>query len=256
MAFLKFSDRRFLEPSQIQGFVFDGATFVANYFWLDAFFETPVEAYDDGTVALLLGAAVLTQFFGAVLKKGPLQERLQARQEIRSPRADDFLGCLSFVHFIFFLVVVALSLALAGFVDLNEATGSREFAWVALSAVAAGVTTGAVWLAIGHPSDERRPQTRWPYQEVLANVLLWTSATILTRFFWDALLLESEPPVYMGFSLRAIVLVVAASALFMVFYVPARLLFLVEDYRFPGTWLRLWLVAMVPLLTIIFLPQG
>jgi len=38
----------------------------------------------------------------------------------------------------------------------------------------------------------------------------------------------------------------------MIFYVPGRLLFLVEDYNYPGTWLRLWLLAMIPLVAIVF----
>ena len=54
-------------------------------------------------------------------------------------------------------------------------------------------------------------------------------------------------------NLFALVLVAAVSALFVVFYVPSRLLFLAEDYKYPATWIRLWLVAMLPLLTIVFI---
>jgi hypothetical protein len=42
----------------------------------------------------------------------------------------------------------------------------------------------------------------------------------------------------------------------MVFYVPVRLLFLIEDYRYPGTWFRLWLVALFPLIAIVFFNLG
>ena len=253
---MKLSGRSPLQPDQIQGFVFDGATFLANFFWLDALFGTPVDDYDDRTIAALLAAGVLTQLLGVMLKKGPLQERLGERKEERSPQADDFLGCLSFVHFIFFLLVVAMTLALAGFIDLNEASGLRELVWVAISAVVAAATSGLAWLALSPASERERPQVSWAYQELLGNVLLWISASILTRFFWDALLLETEPPTYMGFAPRAFLLVGASSALFMVFYVPARLLFLAEDYKYPATWIRLWLVAMIPLMTVVFLPHG
>lgn len=247
--------RPWLRPNQVQGFVFDGATFVANFFWLDAILGAPVEEYGDRTIGILLAAGVLAQLAGVLLKRGPLQDRMREGERERSERAENVLGCLAFIHFIFFLVVAGMALALLGFVDLSGADGGREWLWFAISVGVAAATSGGAWLAIRRPAEEEslRPWSR--YQELAANALLWVSATILTRFFWDALLLEAERPAYMGFTPRAIVLVLAASALFVVFYVPARLLFLAEDYKYPGTWLRLWLVAMLPLLTIVFLPE-
>ena len=43
----------------------------------------------------------------------------------------------------------------------------------------------------------------------------------------------------------------ALAALFVVFYLPSRYLFLVEDYLHPTTWLRLWLV-LLPIFIAIF----
>jgi len=171
MGFLKVFGRAPLEPNQIQGFVFDGATFLANFIWLDFYLATPVDDVADRTLALLLATGVTAQFLDGFLKKGSPQDRLQAR-----------------------------------FVDLKVSNGSREFVWVAISTVVAALTSGTVWLAIGHPSEEKLPPAYWPYQELLANVLLWISATILTRFLWDALLLETGPPTYMGFTPQAFLL--------------------------------------------------
>jgi hypothetical protein len=83
-------------------------------------------------------------------------------------------------------------------------------------------------------------------QETLADGLLLISVSIITRFFWESWYLELEPSRGIGFTSRAIVLLVALSLLFVVFYLPSRYLFLVEDYRYGRTWIRMW-VAMLPI---------
>jgi hypothetical protein len=244
--------RPWQQPDRIHGFVFDGATILANFYVLGSIIRSPIEEFSDRRIGILLGLGVLSHFVGALLKKGPLQRRIEELEGDKSASRENLLGCLSFIHFIFFLLVTAMSLALLGFVKLNESNDSRQLVWVLIAFVVATITSGTVWQAIRYPANKKDAATWWRYQEVPANILLWISATIITRFFWDALLLESEPPTYMGFSLRAILLIAAVSALFMVFYVPARLPFLAEDYKYPTTWFRLWLVAMFPLITIVF----
>lgn len=229
--------------------LFDGAMLLANFYLLESINSRPIEAYTERQIGILLGAAALAQFLGALLKKRPLQQRLRAAQ---TDGEGKLIGCLAFIHFIFFLIVVAMALAFWGFIDLNQSSSLREYVWVGVAMALAGIISGTVWLAAygSPPVDE--PGGWFRYQEITANILLWISAFILTRFFWTALLFESEPPSYMGFSSRAFVYIAATSLLFMVFYVPARLLFLIEDYFYPLTWLRLWLVAMLPLIIIVF----
>jgi hypothetical protein len=250
------SGRSWQQSHRIQGLLFDGAMFLANLYLLQSLDSIPIERFGDRRIALLLGLAVIAQLLGAWLKKKPLQERMKARQTAVSAENEWLVGCLTFIHFIFFLVVVGMALALAGFVDLNQATGAREFAWGAISLVVAGITSGMVLLAIfgSPPADGERPAPA--SQEIAADILLWISAVIITRFFWTALLLEAEPPSYMGLTSRALVYIGATSALFMVFYMPTRLLFLIEDYKYPMTWLRLWLVAMLPLLALVLIPAS
>lgn len=240
------------QPDQIHGLVFDGATFLANFYVLGTLLSSPLEEFSDKEIGLLLGLGIFIHLVGALLKKGPLQQRLAEFDTNRSGNRENLLGCLSFIHFIFFLIATAMALALVGFTDLNESGGFKEFLWVTIAFVTAAVISGTVWQAVRQPGKEVSQGRWWRYQEIPANLLLWLSATILTRFFWDALLFESEPPSYIGFNLRAFVLIAATSALFMVFYVPARLLFLAEDYKYPITWFRLWLVAMLPMLAIVF----
>lgn len=245
--------RSWRQKDRIQGLLFDGAMFLANFYLLGSLTRTPLEKFTNQNIGLFLGAGVLAQLLGALLKKGPLQQRMVDLRIDQSDKRKSVMGCFSFIHFIFFLVVIAMSLSLAGFINPNEATEFGEIIWVLVSMIIGAVVTGSVWLALRSPTSQEVKGSWWTYQELLANALLWLSALILTRFFWTALLLESEPPSYMGFSSRAFVYIAAVSALFMVFYVPQRLLFLVEDYKYPMTWLRLWLVAMLPLLTIVLI---
>ena len=243
-------------PDRAQGLLFDGGMVLANFIILTSLNQVPVTNFTDVRTGFLLGLGILTQFVGAYLKKGPLRQRIEAAADQQASYRENVLGCHSFIHFIFFLLAAAMALALVGFVNLDEANSWREFIWLLISFVAATLTSGMVWLAIRNPNNEHSPDIRWRYQELAANVLLWLSASILTRFFSTALLFESEPLTYLGFSLRAFVLIAATSALFMVFYVPSRLLFLAEDYKYPATWLRLWLVAMLPLLSVVLLGRS
>lgn len=241
------------QEDRMQGLAFDGAMILANFYLLGSIRTTPLEEFGDLRIGLFLGVGVITQFIGALLKKGPLQQRIGILEVDHSEGRENLMGCLSFIHFIFFLLVSAMSLALVGFVNLNNTGDLREFIWMLIAFVVATATSGTVWLAVRNPVNQKGSGDLWQHQELVANVFLWISASILTRFFWTALLFESEPMTYIGLSMRAMVLVAAVSALFMVFYVPARLLFLAEDYRYPLTWVRLWLVAMFPLISVVLL---
>lgn len=248
--------RPWQQPDRVQGWWFDGGMLLANFLILGSLNQVPFTELSDWRIGVFLSLGILTQLLGAWLKKAPLQQRIETLKGDAKKTRDHVLGCLTFIYFIFFLLVTSMALALVGFVNLNESGGVRETLWLLTSFLVAGIVSGLVWYSISHPEQNGEANIRWRYQEIAANVFLWISATILTRYFWTALLLESEPLTYMGFSLRAFVFIAATSALFMVFYVPARLLFLAEDYKYPMTWVRLWLVAMFPLLTAVFVQAG
>jgi len=241
-----------LQPDRIHGLFFDGAILLGNFYLLGPILASPVEEMSDRNIGLLLELGLFAHLLGAWLKKGPLQQRLEKLENRRSKNRENLLGCLTFAHFIFFLIVAVMSLALLGFSNLDEPGGFMEFVWILISFVIAAIISGMVWQAIRRPIGLKGQGIWWRYQEMPSDLLLWLSTTILTRFFWDALFLELEPPTYIGLSMRALVLIAATSALFMVFYVPVRLLFLAEDYKYPATWFRLWLVAMLPMITIVF----
>lgn len=70
--------RSWQQKDRIQGLLFDGAMFLANIDLLGSISDTPLVEFSDRRIGLLLGAGVLTQFVGAILKKGPL-DRASAR---------------------------------------------------------------------------------------------------------------------------------------------------------------------------------
>jgi magnesium-transporting ATPase (P-type) len=238
---------------RVRGFIFNLAVLAGNIIFALTILDRS-ENLSDRNIGFLLLAAMTTQLLGAVLKTGPLHFRLSRK----SPRQSDdlldkFMGVLLFLHFILFTIVCLMSLALLGIVDLVDRSSSGDDIWVGVSLLIAGLLTYAVWRAGNRPEKAPTKMIKYPIaQEALADGLLWISVSIVTRFFWELWYLEIEPSRGMGFSLMGLVLLVALSLLFVVFYIPSRYLFLVEDYRYGRTWVWMW-VAMLPLAWLILI---
>jgi hypothetical protein len=88
--------------------------------------------------------------------------------------------------------------------------------------------------------------------EYAGEALLWISVAIITRVFWDSLIALIEPVGGIGFSGQGLILLAAMIVIYSFFYLPARVLFLVEDYRSVWTWVQM-LAAMFPVLAVILL---
>jgi magnesium-transporting ATPase (P-type) len=234
-------------PNAIHGFIFDLAVLAGNIIFAVSILDQ-TEDLPDRTVGLLMALAIVAQLFGAILKSSPLKQRLWKKPS-RSGKGilDKFMDVLLFFHFILFSVVCLLAMDLLGIVNLVDRSASGEDLWVVISLVIAAILTFSVWRA-GKRPGESLPETAQHsiLQEALADGLLLISVSIITRFFWESWYLELEPSRGIGFSPRAIVLLVGLSLLFVVFYLPSRYLFLVEDYRYLRTWVRMW-VAMLPI---------
>ena len=234
-------------PQKVRGFIFDLAILGGNIVFTVSILDRSQDL-PDRTIGILLGVAVITQLLGAVLKTNPLKYRLSGSP----PRAtadifDKFMDVLLFFHFILFTIISLMTLGLLEIADLVDRSSSGDDIWVIVSILIAGILTYFVWRAGKRPEEVPTKNIKYPFvQESLADGLLWISVSIITRFFWETWYLEIEPTRGIGISLRAIVLLVALSLLFVVFYMPSRYLFLVEDYRYIRTWLRMW-VAMLPL---------
>lgn len=232
------------KSNTIHGFIFDLAVLAGNIFFALTILNR-TENLPDQTIGWLMGLAVITQLIGAVLKSNPLQHRLSEKSP-KSARGilDKFMDVLLFFHFILFSVICLMAMDLLGLVDLS---GSGEDIWVVVSLILAAVLTFTVWRAGKRRDEPPTKMAKYPIvQETLADGLLLISVSIITRFFWESWYLELEPSRGIGLTSRAIVLLVALSLLFVVFYLPSRYLFLVEDYRYGRTWIRMW-VAMLPI---------
>jgi hypothetical protein len=237
----------FANPKAIHGFIFDLAVLAGNIVFVLTILDR-TESLHDRTIGILMGLAVITQLLGALLKTNPLKHRLFENSTRSSAGIlDIFMDVLLFFHFILFSVICLLSMALLGIVDLVDRSSSGDDIWVVLSLLIAGLLTYTVWRAGKRPDKTPTKVITYPFiQEALADGLLLISVSIITRFFWESWYFEIEPSRGIGFTLPAIVLLVALSFLFVVFYLPSRYLFLVEDYRYGRTWLRMW-VAMLPI---------
>jgi hypothetical protein len=241
----------YIPPEKVHGLVFDASVFVGNLALLGAL-PDPELGSAERAIGFLLLAAVGTQIAGAVLKGRPLSQRLaSARGGLGAGCAGSLLKGLLFVHFLLFSVIALMAFSLTGAYDISgEGTGGGDI-WVALALAVAALTTGAVWWASRRHTGQAQTRAGWPGQELVADLLLWVSATLTTRYFWQTLVEMLEPSRGVGWSARGLVLVGGMSVLFVVFYLPTRLLFLLEDLRSPLTWVQVW-VAMLPVVWLVF----
>lgn len=238
-----------LQSSKLHGLLFDGATFIGN---LTLFGALPRlgDDVDPRLAGGLLLLAVFTQMAGAWLKRGALTQRWGNRRPVRALEKG-FFDFLLFFHFILFSVITFFALGLLGIADMSSTAGFfRSELWLLAAFLVGGVTTSLV----------RRAGTGWdsgtvdlpapPWQEIAADGLLWVSVSVVTRIFWDGLVLLVEPAAGVGISAQGIALLLALSFLYVFFYLPGRYLFLVEDARSPLTWLQMW-AAMLPVVWLV-----
>jgi len=226
--------------------IFDVAVLGGNLFLLDWL----AQVGEDGTdrqVGVLLSAALISQLLGALLKNGPLRSRLYQEKTSPSENRTNIIGCLAFAGFILYIVVAAMALALSGLLSPVEAGGNTsDFVWIGASIVIGFLIASVVWHAASPPEQPVASRPWYPIVELAADILLYISALIITGLFWSSWQQLVEPGFGAGFSIKALILVLGSSVIFFVFYIPPRLLYMVEDYDNPLAWLRMWLV-MLPL---------
>lgn len=233
-------------PYRIHGIIFDLGFLVGNFVIISPLLGGK-EPISDQTIGYLLLAAVVAQFIGALIKKKPLGARLtDAAEGGKDDAPRKFMNALLFFHFIIFTVFTLMGLSLIGAVDPSqEGTFWGDDIWIILSLLV-GILTTFVVLRAGVP--DKKIEGGNPFYWLIeygADLLLSFSVIIITRFIWDELFTDLTNVTGIGLNGRSIVFLGALSILFVVFYLPSRYLFIVEDYRHPGTWLRLWL-PMLP----------
>lgn len=235
-------------PNRIRGTIFDVAILAGNIFFVGSFLESG-ENLPDRTIGILLMAAIVTQLLGAVLKTGPLRYRLsQKPSRQNTDLLDKFTEILIFFHFLLFTIISMMTLELLGVYEAaGDDTGYMDDVWIVISLMIGLLLAYIVWRAGKRPEKEPTTPGKYPnISETVADISLWISVSIITRFFWESWYTEIEPSRGIGLSVLGIVLLVALSFLYVVFYLPSRYLYLVEDYRYGRTWVRMW-IAMLPL---------
>jgi hypothetical protein len=226
--------------------IFDVAVLGGNLFLLDRL----AQIGEDGTdrqVGVLLAAALISQLLGALIKVRPLRARLYEEKIPATENRTNVIGCLAFTGFILYIVIAAMALALLGVLSPVEAGGDTpDFIWIGASAVIGFLIASVVWYAASPPKHPLASRPWHPVVELAADILLYCSALIITALFWSSWQQLVAPGFGAGISIRALILVLGSSVIFFVFYIPPRLLYMVEDYDNPLAWLRMWLV-MLPL---------
>jgi hypothetical protein len=235
--------RRFL-PLNYRGLLFDLAVFVINVFLVRLLTRhvgrllSLTFLRDDPragrTLLTVICTACAAQLVGAALKRRPLQARLLARHD-GSDYASGF-GCLMILHFTLTLVTSA------GIVALLP-SGSRGGVTVLVFFLSM-IPTALVWRAITpykKPPEPDWRNSRWV--EAAADLCLF-AYMLVNLAVWNTVTSGSNVRAAgVGDALSRALGFVLLSPVILLFYLPPRLLFLVEDYRYPATWVSMALAV-------------
>ena len=233
--------RRFL-PLNYRGLLFDLAVFVVNVFLVrlltrhigrllsQTFLSDDPQA--SRTLLYVVLATFAAQLVGACLKRRPLQARLLAQRESdESP-----LSCLIILHFALTLVTSAGIVALL----LPNSSGGTSVLVFFLGMI----PTGLVWRAM--TPYKKPPPPDWRNSrgvEIFADLCLF-AYMLVNLAIWNTLTSGSNVRAAgLGDILSRALGFILLSPVILLFYLPPRLLFLIEDYKYPATWISMTLAV-------------
>lgn len=249
-------------PEKRQGAYFDGAVFLGNLLFVPLLMRFMQEqaAGASGETSnprggMLFLAAFVAQALGASLKRPGLQARIAQRDYFKGKNWTQFFGgstvVLLILHYIVFCCAFTFGIANLLPPDFHVEAYENNPAYVPILIalmVVASVPTLLVMRALKpYPREEKGAPESGGDSEFIANILLYFSVEAMVSF-WSGVLLKSvyEGPQQGGFHPVFSVLMTLLLALpFFMFYVIPRLLFLVEDSMYVGTWVRMF-IAMLP----------
>ncbi|MDQ3920060.1 MAG: hypothetical protein M3348_16465 [Acidobacteriota bacterium] len=233
--------RRFM-PFNYRGLIFDLAVFVFNVFlirlltrrvgglMLLTFLEDDAQA--GHTFFIIITSAFAAQLVGAALKRRPLQARMAARGE----KASDNFGCLLILHFALTLVTGSAILALSPL----EPSGGL----VVLLFFLCLVPTALVWRAMTPYAKPPAPDWRSSRAAEMAADLCLFAYMLVNLAVWNTVTSGSAPRVAgVGDFFSRLLGFVIISPIILLFYLPPRLLFLVEDWKYRATWVSMTLAV-------------
>jgi hypothetical protein len=234
--------RRPFLPVNYRGLLFDLAVFVVNVFLVRlltrhigrllslTFLSDDPEA--SRTLLIIISTACAAQLIGACLKRRPLQARLLARHE----SGESPLSCLIILHFVLTLVTSAGIIALL----LPKSSGGVTVLIFFLSMI----PTALVWRAMTPYKKPPKPDRRNSRgAEVVADLCLF-AYMLVNLAVWNTLTSGSNVRATgVGDLFSRALGFLLLSPVILLFYIPPRLLFLVEDYKYPATWVSMMLAV-------------
>jgi hypothetical protein len=234
--------RRQFFPLNIRGLLFDLVIFVCNVFLVrlltrhvgrllsQSFLSDDARA--SRTLLIVVSSAMAAQVVGAGFKRRPLQARLLARGE----EAGGAFGLLLILHFALTLVTAAGIVALSPY----EASGGTTVLIFLLSMV----PTGLVWRAMAAYKKPPPPDWRNSRAVEFAADLCLFSYMLVNLAVWNTLTAGGNAPAAgVGDLLSRALGFILISPVVLLFYLPPRILFLVEDYRYRATWISMALAV-------------
>jgi hypothetical protein len=229
-------------PVNYRGLIFDLAVFVFNVFlirlltrrvgrlMLLTYLEDDAQA--SRAFFYIITAAMAAQIVGAALKRRPLQTRLAMRGE----KASDNFGCLLILHFALTLVTGAAILALS---PLGPSGG-----WVVLLFFLCIIPTALVWRAMTPYGKPPAPDWRNSRAAELVADLCLFAYMLVNLAVWNTVTSGSAARVEgVGDLFSRALGFVILSPVILLFYLPPRLLFLVEDWKYRATWISMTLAV-------------
>ena len=233
--------RRFM-PFNYRGLIFDLAVLVFNIFLIRLLTRrvggllTLAFLKDDERAGrqffYVMAAACAAQLAGAWLKRRPLQRRLALRGE---SVAGGF-GCLLILHFSLTLVTGCGLLALLPL----EPSGGR----VVLLFFLCIIPTALVWRAMTPYGKPPAADWRTSRAAELAADLCLFAYMVVNLAVWNTVTSGSAARVAgVGEFFERALGFLLISPVVLLFYLPPRLLFLVEDWKYRATWLSMTLAV-------------
>lgn len=236
------SRRRFL-PVNYRGLIFDLAVFAFNVFLVRlltrhvgrllglTFLDDDPQA--SRTLLYIMSGALAAQLLGACLKRRPLQARLLAQ---RDDGGGDAFGCLIILHFCLTLVTAAVIVAL-----LPSGQSGGLLVLVFFLSI---IPTALVWRAMTPYKKPPKPDWRNSREvEIVADLCLFANM-LVNLAIWNTLTsTHAARATGVGDVFSRALGFAILSPVILLFYLPPRLLFLVEDYKYRATWISMTLAV-------------
>jgi hypothetical protein len=241
-----------LKYHQSRSAIFDWLVFIISLS-LGFVFPTLKHFADSSQFAYWMLAALMFYTFGAWLKHQPVYYRL-----LSSGKQTEKMPALLFIilgHWLIFMMVEQFAEpAIRTIFDFPPVNPKRtEGEIVLVSGLVATFVTWLVFRSARKSITKKKLSSTYLFRrEVIADIFLVGSISILSFLFWEKgvmAFLSSKPTVtindvWLSFGMLSIA--------YVLFYLPLRYLFLIEDYSNRQTWKRLSLIFGLLMLKVLF----